>query len=244
MKTNVEKQVAAFDKVIGHCNAFGATYNPSKVTMKVTALTAMLTTAQQTILAVDTAKSARIVMINARQQAFNPLPRIATRILSAVWSTDASPQLIADVKLYCDKLRAQSRGGPTSTVTPVNSSQVPTIPADPSRGPLSELDFESKIKNFNMIIQLLLSEASYKPNEVDLSIAALNAVVVTLREKHKAVMNAQIVLTNARLARKKAVYDVNGIYGTAKRVKKYILSVYGATSDQFHQIDSIHFRNK
>jgi hypothetical protein len=242
MKTNIEKQVAAFDQVLGHCNALGPVYNPSKESMKVAALTTLLTSAQKSIQAVDTAKSAYIQAVNERQKAFAPLPGSATRIVNALGATDASPQLIADIKLYRDKFRSVARESQPKTNMPEGGSQDQPNSASTSRGPVSQLDFESKIRNFNTMIELLKSEPTYKPNEADLTIAALTATLAILRAKHKAVMTAQMTLSNARLERNKVVYSDSGIYGTGKRIKRYILSVYGATSAQYRQIDSFYFK--
>ena len=234
MKTNATKVVAAFDQVLGHCNALGTKYNPSKESMKITALTTMLTSAQASIQAVNIAKSNLIQAVNNRHKVFDPLPAIGTRILNALIATDASPQLIADVRLYRDKFRFK-RSKPAKPET----STTPTPPADASRGPVSYLDFDSKIDNLDIIIGLLKTEPLYKPNEADITIAALTTLLTTLRSSHKAVRDAQIALRNAKVARNATLYSEAGIHGTAKRVKKYILSVFGATSEQFRSFSSI-----
>lgn len=238
MKTNVEKQVAAFDQVLGHCNALGAMYNPSKESMKVSAMTSVLASAQASIQAVDIAKTNLIVAINARQKVFAPLPGTATRILNALVATDASAQLIADVRLYRDKIRG-AQANAAAKVKPEDSTIGQPSPADSSRGPLSQLDYDTKIRNFGTIILLLKSESSYKPNEADITMAALTNVLASLNEKHKAVRDAHIALRNARSVRRNAVYGDSGIYGAGKRVKRYILSVFGATSDEFRKFNSI-----
>jgi hypothetical protein len=244
MKTNVEKQVAAFDQVLGHCNAFGQMYNPSKHSIKVTAMTCLLTSARESVQAVDTAKSNVILAINERQKIFEPLPAIATRIVNSVTAADASPQLIADIKLYRDKFRSKANASRVKKAPPDDSSKVQPIPAGSSRGPLSQLDFNSKIRNFSMIIELLKGDGTFVPNETDLSIDALTTMLASLREKHKAVRDAQIVLSNARASRNIIVCGDEGILGVAKRVKKYVSSVYGATSKQFHQVNSISLKSK
>jgi hypothetical protein len=48
MKTHA-KQVAAFEKLLGHCNAHGARFNPSKESMKSTALANLLMEAQKSL---------------------------------------------------------------------------------------------------------------------------------------------------------------------------------------------------
>jgi hypothetical protein len=236
MKTNAQKQVAAFDQVLGHCNALGPMYNPSKESLKVTALTSVLTSAQVSIQAADTAKANLILATNARQKVFAPLPAIGTRILNGLVASDAPPQLIADIKLYRDKFRSARSGKVTAKP---EDSTTPSQPASTSRRPVSYLDFESKITNFGMMIEMLKSEASYTPHESEMSIAGLTTLLATLRETNKTVRDARVALKNAILLRRNAVYSDAGIYGVAKRVKKYILFAYGATSDQFLLFSSI-----
>lgn len=239
MKTNVEKQVAAFDKVLGHCNALGTMYNPSTESIKIAALISVLTSAQASIKAVDTAKSDLINAINERQKVFLPIAGIGTRVLNALQATDASPQLIADIKLYRDKFRSKSK--PSSK--PAADTTQPTQP-DASRGPLSQLDFESKIRNFGTMIGVLSKHAGYAPNEADISIEALTTQLQSMVDTNKAVRDAQVTLANARVARQIAVYGQNGISSTGKRVKKYFVTVFGATSEHAKQLNRISFKSR
>jgi hypothetical protein len=244
MKNNAEKVVAAFDKVLGNCNALGGMYNPSKESLKVTALTSLLTSAQESLKAVDNAKADLITAINARQKVFHPLASIGTRILNAVQVTDASPQLIADIKLYRDRFRKTvSRSSKVPKVKPEDSSKAQPISADSSRGPLSHLDFESKITNFGMMIELLKKDGNYGPNEADISIAALTAYYKMLTEHNKAVHDAKVRLNRARLVRREMVYGEKGVNKTRIAVKKYILSVFGGTHPEYIAIRSINTKS-
>jgi hypothetical protein len=243
MKTNDSKQVAAFEKLLGNCNALGAMYNPSKASVKITALNAMLTQAQQLTQAVNNAKNARLVAINVRQDSFNALPKLATRIVGALTATDASASLIADVRSMSRKFRPQQKSkGKNSNATPQAENPAP---ADASRGPLSHLDYESQIVNLSNVIDLLKTEPSYKPNEADLQIAGLNTLLTSLNNKHKAVSAAQLAVKNAQMARDKVLFDANtGIYGTSKVVKEYICSVLGSQHSTYQEVKSIRFRNR
>jgi hypothetical protein len=238
MKTNVEKTVAAFDMLVGFCNTHGAVYNPSKGSLKMTALNTLLVTAEQTLQAVRNAGTNLTVAINARQQVFNTLPKLGTRIVNALYATDASPELIEDVNRFRHRLRSRVvPGRPPVAVNPV--------PADPDqkvRGPLAYTDHDSKIATMTLIVQLLASEPSYAPNEADLQVGALKKLMATLNERHEAVMHAQVALTNARMARRAVLSSNEGIHGTALKVKRYIRSVFGATSAQYYQISKLKFR--
>jgi hypothetical protein len=240
MKTNNNKQVAAFDQVLGHCNALGTKYNPSKDSIKVAALNTLLTSAKATLTAADTAKFNLMEAVNVRQETFAPITKTATRILNVLIASDASPQRIADVRKYRDKLSGKRQ---VKTMKP-EASTTPAPPADASRGPISYLDFESKIDSFSNILELVKAEPLYKPNEVEFSIANLTTLLATLRLKNKAVHDAQVALRNARLNCNATVYSDAGLYGAAKRVKKYILFAFGATSKQYHMFNGIHLKTR
>jgi hypothetical protein len=240
MKTNNTQQVAAFDQVLGHCNALGAKYNPSKDSIKVAALTSLLTSAQASVTAAETARLSLLKAINIRQAAFIPIPGIGTRILNMMIAADAPPELIADIRKYRDKLRGVRPG---KTVKPEDSTNT-TQPADASRGPVSYLDFHSKADNFERIVNLIKGDPLYKPNEPEFSIANLTTLVASLRAKNKAVYDAKIALGNARIATKVALHSDAGLYGATKRVKRYILFAFGATSEQFRAINSITIKSK
>jgi hypothetical protein len=241
MKTNAKKQVAAFDQVLGHCNALGTKYNPSKDSIKVAALTTLLTSAQASVTAADTAKANLIQAVNMRQKVFAPIPGIGTRILNLLIACDASPQIIADVRKYRDKLRSPAR--PRKIEKPEDST-TPTPPADASRGPVSYMDYESRIDSFGTIIELIKGEPLYKPNEAEFTIASLTTLMTTLRDKNKAVHDAQVAIRNARLAQRIMVYSDAGLMGAAKRVKKFILYAFGATSDQYRIFNSISLKSR
>jgi hypothetical protein len=239
MKTNPKKVVAAFDKVLGNCNALGEMYKPSKESLKVAALTSLPTSAQESLKAVDNAQADLITAINARQKVFGPLASIGTRILNSIQVTDASQQLIADIKLYRDKFRTARRSTKAKKAEPGDSSKVQPIPADSSRRQLSHLDFESKIRNFGMMIELLKKGGTYSPNETDLSIAGLTAYHDMLVEHNKAVLDAKVRLSRARLAKTELMFGENGVNKTRIAVKKYILSVFGATHPEYIAVRSI-----
>ncbi|HYG00958.1 MAG TPA: hypothetical protein VD927_00875 [Chryseosolibacter sp.] len=239
MKTNSNKQVAAFDQVLGHCNALGEKYNPSMESMNVAALNSLLSSAQSSVMAVDTAKVKLIQVINERQKAFAAIPGIATRILNMLIVSEASSELIADARRYRDKLRSPRR---RKTVRPEASATTPHV--DASRGPVSYMDFESRLSTFGTIIKLVESTPLYHPNETDFAIPGLKALLTSLYGVNKAVHDAHVAVRNARLAKRMALYGDRGLYGVSKKVKRYILFVFGATSQQYRMFSSITLKSR
>jgi hypothetical protein len=245
MKTHAN-QVAAWGKLLGHCNALGATYNPSKESMKSTALTTLLEEAQESIQAVHNAKNDLVSAINVRHRAFDKLPSLGTRIMGALEAMDTSPEHLADVNRIRLRFRyLRSKGSALKTSSKEQREQNPGVnvpPADTPRGRVSYLGFDSKIENFAMLIGLLNKEAQYAPNEVDLSIESLNELLADLREKQQAVGIASLALYKARQHCKKMLFQSEGIYGVAIKVKKYIRSIFGFNSEQYQAVRKIKFK--
>ena len=77
---------------------------------------------------------------------------------------------------------------------------------------------------------------------MELQIASLNTFAFTLRLANDAVMNTSIPLSNARIARNDMLYGANtGMVDIALEVKKYIKSVFGGSSQQYHQVGELTF---
>ena len=79
-ETGHAKNVATFEDFISFCTGYGATYNPSKVALKIPGLTTQLTGANAALQAVKVAKITFDNAPNARELAFKPLKPLATKI--------------------------------------------------------------------------------------------------------------------------------------------------------------------
>lgn len=249
-------QVAAFEQLLGFCNAQGATFNPSRESMKSTALTTLLTEAQKSIQAVHNAHNDLVDAANIRNRAFDALPFLGTRIMAALEAVDAPSDHIADVNRIRLRFRYRSpkdtalkngSGGqamPTDTfgrqAGQTNGVDVPS--ASTPRGPVSYLGFNNKVETLAELIGLLSKESYYTPNEADLSIEGLNAALAVLREKQKTVGMAQLALYNARQNCNKILFQPNGIYGISVKVKMYFRSIFGFKSEQYQAVRKIKFR--
>jgi hypothetical protein len=79
------------------------------------------------------------------------------------------------------------------------------------------------IDHFAQLIATLTAEPKYIPNENELKVATLNTMLTDLRAKNTAVINATTALSNARIARDKALYaETTGMVDTALDVKQYV----------------------
>ena len=238
-------QVTAFEQLLGQCNAQGAFYNPSKESMKSTALNALLVDAQKSVQAVHNAQRDLAMAINARSEAFEELPLLGTRLIRSLNASDASPALVAEVNRIRQRFRflprdkrataqTSSPGGQTGQTTSAEASST-------SVRSISQLDFNSKIDNFTAMISFLEKESAYQPNEPALSLEGLIGVRDRLIEKHQAVIAAKQQLFDARKERDNILYGGTGIYGISTMVKKYFGAIYGSNDRTFNAVRKIKF---
>ena len=87
-ETGHAKNVATFEDLISFCTGYGATYNPSKVVLKLPALTTQLTGASAALQAVKVAKTAFDNATNAREIAFKPMKPLTTKVVNSLAATE------------------------------------------------------------------------------------------------------------------------------------------------------------
>jgi hypothetical protein len=237
-ETGHAKNVANFDELIGFCTGYGATYNPSKASIKLAALGTLLTAAQASLASQKTAKTAFDNATNAREISFKPLKKLATKVVNSLSATDAARQTVADAETANFKIQ-----GRRAKALPVAKAakEGEAAPVDNSIS-VSQQSFDNQVDNFAKLIQTLTAEVLYKPNEVELQLVTLNTALTDLKAKNHAVVTATANASNARIARDKVLYaDNTGLYDVAQATKAYVKSLFGASSPQYKQVSKIKF---
>ena len=99
-----------------------------------------------------------------------------------------------------------------------------------------------QIDHFEKLIELADVEPKYNPNEEPLKIATLTTYKTELQTINTAVKTTYIPYKTAMQTRDVKLYAPEaGIVDTAQTVKKYVKSVFGATSPQYKQISGLKF---
>ena len=244
-ETGHAKNVANFEDLISFCTGYGATYNPTKAAIKLTALNTLRTTALGTLTTVTTANTAFMNATNTRQLIFEPLKKMATRIVNALAATDATQQTIDDAKTINRKIQGARKGSSAKPITPPTSDPNAPTPSPAPEGnqiSVSQQSYDALVDNFKKLVSLVGSEPTYAPNEADLKVAALSTLASTLVTNNTTVITATTTISNARIARNTALYtNKTGLYDIAQEVKNYVKSVFGTTSPQYKQISGIKF---
>ena len=235
-ETGHAKNVANFQNLIAFVTGYGATYTPSKNALKLPQLIALKSDAETKLADVVTKNTAYNNKVNERLNAFSGLKSLSTRLVNALQTTDATDQIIKDAKGFNKKMQGQRASATATTPTDPNTPAPNTIST-------SQQSYTQQIQHLAGLISVLESEPSYTPNETDLQIATLQAKQNDLTTKNNEVATSYANISNSRIARNTTLYSTEGsIFDVASEVKKYIKSIYGATSPEFAQVKGIEFK--
>jgi hypothetical protein len=236
-ETGHAKNVANLQDLISFVTGYGLTYNPTKNALKLPQINALATASQTNLADVVTKNTAYNNKVNDRFVAFSNLKPFSTRLINALQTTDATTQKVADAKAFNKKMQGVR-------ATAIKTATDPNAPA-PNTISTSQLSYDQQIQHLAGIISVLQSEPSYAPNETELKMLSLTAKQADLIAKNNAVATVYTNLSNSRISRDTTLYGTDtGLFDIATEVKKYIKSVFGATSPQFAQVKGIGFINK
>jgi len=235
-ETGHAKNVANFEDLISFCNGYGGSYNPSKAILQIGNLTTLHSNAESSITGVTNAKNAFTVVTNQRQTAFDPLRKLCTRIVNALDATDATDKLVKDAKTINNKIQGKRAAAKSKPKADSEAAEDKTIS-------VSQQSYDALIDNFGKLIDLVGTEPTYTPNETELQISTLQTTLGNLKATNTAVVNTYTNYSNVRITRNSILYaPTSGLVDVALEVKKYVKSVFGATSPQFKQVSKLEFK--
>jgi len=239
-ETGHAKNTANFDMLIASVTGYGIAYNPSKTAIQLTALQSLSSNAKNAIKAVNAALPDFTQAVAARELAFVPLSKLTTRILNALKATDTAGQVVDNAKTIVSKLQGKS------TTPKKTQEEIAALTAEGKEikdVSSSQMSFDSRLNNFDKLIQLLDSSPLYTPNETELQVATLKTYYAGLNAGNAAVIAATIPLSNARISRNEIMYKAgSGLVDIASDVKAYIKSLYGPGSPQYKQVSKLAFK--
>lgn len=228
-ETGHAKNVANFETMIAFCTGYGVPYNPTNPNLLVTNLQAKFTKGNDRLQAVRDTKQPFDSVTGARQLLFQPLKPLATRVINSLIAQDAPSTVIKDARTIIRKLTGKRAD--TADKSTENSVSV------------SQQSYDRLVDSFQNLIVLVETEASYNPNEDDLTITALQAYYTSLTTMNTQVRNLAVPYYNALIERDNELYhSETGLLEIAKNVKNYAKSAFGASSPQYRQISGLVFK--
>lgn len=238
-ETGHVKNVANLGELVSFVTGYGNTYNPSKPAIKLAALQTLYTAANGAIKDVNDVNNTYSLAVDAREQVFLSISKFSTAVLNALKATDATVQEIEDANSIIRKIQG-TRATPKKTEEEkqallAQGKQVKEISA-------SQMSYDNRLNNLDKLHKLLANIPVYTPNETELTVQAIKATFTDLSLKNKAVIDTTVKLSNTRISRNNILYNpTTGMLSVVTAVKKYIKSVYGATSPQYKQLSKLVF---
>ena len=208
-------------------------YNPPVDNLKVANLQTLYTTASAKLNEVEDKRNANKNAITVRQSAFENLKSTATKIINHLEILGLPSGTIDQAK----SLNRAIQGGQKKAVTPPEEGKEATATVSTSRQSYTQM-----ADNFGILLQLLSTITEYNPNEDDLKLANLNTYKEYLMSSTQSVDQTEAELNNKLIERDQLLYaDGTGLYSIAQNVKKYVKSLYGATSTEYSNVSAIKF---
>ena len=229
------KNVANLQKLTEQVITF-TNYNPPVENLKIVNLQALYTAASIKLTDVEDKRHANKNAITLRQSAFENLKSTSTKIINHLEILGLPQGTIDQAK----SLNRIIQGGQKKTTTPPdeNGQPAPTVS-------ISRQSYTQQAENFGILLQLLATIPSYAPNEDDLKLVNLNAYKDSLVSSTQSVDHTEAELNTKLIERDTILYaDGTGLYSIAQNVKKYVKSLYGATSPEYANVSGIEFTSR
>lgn len=233
------KNVTNFDSLISAVLTIGPGYNPSRDSLKLPALQTLFAVANKSLIEVNSAHSATSTAIDQRELAFKPMGSLFTKVHNALKASGSSVQADETAKTIFRKLQGKRASAK------LNKEQKAALEADgkeANQKSSSQMGYDDRVENFEKLISLLQSIPEYNPNEEELKIVTLQALLDDLKVKNSQVVKNNFLLEAARGVRKEIVNtSLTGLVDIASDVKSYIKSVFGARSTQYKLVSGLRF---
>jgi hypothetical protein len=230
------KLIGNFGKLI-EAVSLDPNYNPANGAIKVPALNNQKTAGQAAVTSLGQYEAANKAVVNDRQYLFETVPSVMTRSGNMLTASGASQKIIDDAKTARRKITGQRK-----TPKVKDDPKTPQNEAAKSHS-VSQQSYESIVGNVEDYIAIVATVSTYKPNEADLTIAGLNALVADLKAKNDAVNAAFAALSVARGVRDQLLYTNDDcVVNIALLVKAYVRAAFGPDSTIFKSIKGIEFK--
>ena len=219
-ETGHAKNVTNLESLITSIIALETSYNPSRDSIKLPALQALLTASKESLNAVNIAQATYSNAVAARKVAFEPFGKLITRVMNSLKASGTSTQVVQSARTIVRKLQGRRA---SAKITEEEKKALEAEGKEVNQISASQMSFDNRIENFDRLIMLLSSIPLYNPNEEELKVETLKALHNQLKEKNSEVILPIVQLSNSRIARNKILYKENtGIVDIAVDSKTYI----------------------
>lgn len=229
------KNAESYSRLVDICTGYGGTYNPGRPTLQLKAMRALLKEAQSSLQLVKQTVSDYNNATNDREITFEEIQMMATSVVRMLKSTGVSAQTMDDANHLLRLIKGR------------RATPRPAIPSEEAEATIrnrsyTHQSYVSIADNFARLVQMVTKQPQYLPNEEELKVPALEALVNKAEAMMDKVSLARVAWTKARTKRNAMLYKAEtAVYGTAMAVKQYVGAVYGLQSDEYKQLSRLSF---
>jgi hypothetical protein len=237
-----QKNVDNFNTLNVGVASYGIKYKPSNPKIALLALQASYSAANKAKIDADDMLKIQRDAILERKNCFSPIPKLATRILRALKTSEVDDGVIEQAKAFVAKIRGERMKPIPKVVPPVVQLPTPVPPVVPTTHSVSQQSFTNIVTHLNGLMLVASSEENYKPNETDLTIVSLTALIVSMKKDNHDCDTAMFNYNNAIIIRNIALYEPKkGICDLAATTKNYVSQLFGLKSPEYKSIVKIKF---
>lgn len=229
------KNVANLQKLTQQVSVY-TLYNPPIPNLTVANLQTLYAAANTKLFEVEDKRNANKNAIALRQTAFENLKTTCTRIINRL-------EILGLLEGTLDQAKSLNRSIQGSSKKKTISAKIDNE-EQPTNNPIStsRQSFTQQTENFGILLQLLATIPNYSPDEDELKLTNLNTYRTSLISTTQAVDQTEAELNVKLIERNQILYtEETGLYSIAQNVKKYVKSLYGATSPEYTTVSPIIF---
>jgi len=239
IKKSHQQNVDNLELIIAMVATFEPAYDPSEVRLSIPNLKLTEAKGDAVLLRLKEAEIACGLAVAARTAVFGGFDGFVTRVINAFRISDVAEQTIVQCESIVRKLHNKKA---SEDDTPAEKAEGEENEEPGKRNKRRNGSFGTKIENFGKLIVLLKTQPAYKPNEKDLTVAALNKKHAALKLANSNCIRKDANAELLRSERYNVIYSAkNGLVDIALASKLYVKSAYGATSTQYKSISGILF---
>ena len=238
-KKSHKQNVDNLEVLTTQAGTFQPVFNPSETRLSIQNQVQIKSASDQALIGVMTAESANDNAVAARTVAFEGFDGLVTRVINALRISDVPEQTIEQGETIVRELRNKRA---SENITPEEPAEGTENEEPKRQNKMRSGSMDTRIENFTKLIVFLSTIPAYKPNETDITLAALQSRLGVLKLANTACITAEAAADAARLQRDIVLYtDKVGLVDIAMDSKLYVKSAYGAASPQYKAISGLLF---
>ncbi|MDQ8143994.1 hypothetical protein [Chryseobacterium sp. CFS15] len=233
-ETGHVKNIANANLLCTHIAELGAKYNPSNPKLLLTNLKDMYNTAFAHQETVNNSIAPYSLAVDNREKLFAPVSKKITKLRKMYKTTEGVTMAqLEDFMTIARKLKGIKK----------NNSAVADPQQENIKISISQMSYDQRTNNYEVLISLLQNTPNYLPNEIEYQVPTLQQEKVQMLQATQTVADSFIPLNAARTVRNNTVYNSeDNLVDTFNKAKDYMFTILDGSSLQYKTISKIKFK--